>query len=234
MNIDPYYAKGGGSPRPQFGSPGMSGGATRFSEMSPSYTMADQPQMQSPYPYREREPSPEEAQRQQEFNMRLFGLQNNMANMPDMQTQINRQQRDISNMLYSEFPRPALGTINRDTYNTINQIYMRHYLQGTYGSPEMMSEIRTVMQMAPPLFRQASPGTSPQIGFLEGLSSPGTDVVDIQYVKDYKPMPAATVNFQQRLAEMEARRAAAGLPPLKGTRPTPTIGGAGGLPGMRM
>lgn len=166
--------------------------------------------------------------------MRLMTMINSRPNTPDMSTQQQRMQQQASSYMYQNMPPPELGTINRQTYGDISQIYYRHYLNGTYGTPEMFKELQSYMdtirqqQEATP---RPTPQGTPVTSQYMGMGWQGTPVAETTY---QQPQPSAPINTPQNRATLEARlRDMLATLGQKGGRTVPTIGGPGGLPGMR-
>jgi hypothetical protein len=210
MNIDPYYARGTGSAGASFPSSGMSAFNTGR-QTQPSYTPMEPvtPNYQFELPAESPQPRPA---------VDTF--------YPDAQQMAARERRDLSNFLYNEFPRPALGTIDRNAFNDINAIYYRHYLQGTYGSPEMMEEVNRTLEMIRRARAEAPRGGGKMVMADTGLGTAGTTVVDQREVPYYTRPVDTEARFREALRTQLPR-----LLEKRGQVNVPVRGGPGGLPG---
>lgn len=230
MNIDAYYSRASGSaPASDFPSPRMSSpiypAAFQQGYQFPQQPMDQQVMQSSPQPYRYEDAFPQmnEVDRQ-----RLLGLINSgPVNAPSAAELQQREQQQASAWLYNNMPRPELGPIDRQIYNEISQIYYRHYLNGTYGSPQMFNELQstldTIRQQRESVPQQTPIGTPVTMQYM-GMGWQGTPVVETSY----QPTPAQTISPSQATLEARIRNML-----IKRGTTTPRIGGAGGLPGPR-
>lgn len=230
MNIDAYYSRGGQGQSPSFADPRMT------SPFSVGANQANQVIGPTPMPtdlLRQDLPEgmveTEYGQMPSERYMRLMEMRNNQP-QPSMDELAKREQRRLSDALYNSNIRPALGDITSSTYRNAEAIYRRHFMNGTYGSPEMMAEINQLMGMVQQ-YEADRAGQPAPIGFAEQgqYATPGTRVIDPQY-RERMSYPQFMQNYRQSLTQstdprsrMWRDRAA------QAAGQMPTLGGAGGL-----
>lgn len=69
-----------------------------------------------------------------------------MQSRPDQDQIAPAMQREANARAYASGPPPAVGEIDPTTNQELSRIYYRHYLNGTYGTPEMMAEVRATVE----------------------------------------------------------------------------------------
>lgn len=231
MNIDAYYSRGGQGQSPSFADPRMT------SPFSVGAKQANQVIGPTPMPtdlLRQDLPEgmveTEYGQMPSERYMRLMEMRNNQQGQPSMEEMSQREMRNFSDALYNANLRPQLGNIIPSTYKNAEEIYRRHFMNGTYGSPEMMAEINQLMGMVQQ-YEADRAGQPAPIGFAEygQYATPGTRVIEPQYqerpnyqqfMQNYRQSLTQSTDPRSRMWRDRAAQAA-------GQMPTP--GGAGGL-----